>query len=63
MRAARVFGAFAAFAAVTYSMACNVQPGVEYDLGTGEQAITGGCSINQLSAPCDPDGAGRPARV
>jgi MYXO-CTERM domain-containing protein len=55
MRAVRVFGAFAALAA---AMACNVQPGVEYDLGTGEQAITGGCSINQLGAPCDPDGSG-----
>lgn len=55
MRALRVLGAFVA---VTSFLACNVQPGVEYDLGTGEQAITGGCSIQQLGAPCDPDGAG-----
>jgi MYXO-CTERM domain-containing protein len=55
MRAVRVLGAFVA---VTSFLACNAQPGVEYDLGTGEQALTGGCSINQLGAPCDPDGTG-----
>jgi len=57
MRAARVFGAFAALASF---IACNAQPGVEIDLGTGEQAITNACSYAQIGAPCDPDGSGGP---
>lgn len=51
--------ALVALTAVVGFIGCTVQSAPE-GVGSTEQAITGTCTINQLGAPCDPDGTGGP---